>query len=150
MFSNLTNKQKQRSLLAIAAVFFILGIYQIAVPMNDTPIPVFSNGFIIAIAFWAFSRRYSDKFLKHHALVNIITRDDSQLIIKQAPIKKVSEVDISRISSLAIADNYLGCILDGNGQGFDFQIIGKASDIHNHLNSILTQSERQALTITLV
>ncbi|MCQ8878311.1 hypothetical protein NQT69_09905 [Pseudoalteromonas shioyasakiensis] len=150
VFSNLSNKQKQYSLLALALLFFILGIYQITASTNDTAIPVFSNGFVIAIAFWAFSRRYSDKFIKQHAIVNALTRVNEQLVVKQALIKKVSEVDISRISTLAIADNYLSCILDGNGQGFDFQIIGNASDIHARLIAILTANERQSIVITLV
>lgn len=150
IFSNLSNKQKQRSLLALAVIFFILGIYQITAPTNDDPIPVFSNGFIIAIAFWAFSRRYSDKFIKQHALVNAITRADNQLIVNQAPIKKVSQVDVKRISQITIADNYLSCILDGNGQGLDFQIIGKASDIETRVTSILTASEQHSITLTVV
>ncbi|MFY8325071.1 hypothetical protein [Pseudoalteromonas sp. ZZD1] len=150
IFSNLSNKQKQRSLLALAVIFFILGIYQITAPTNDDPIPIFSNGFIIAIAFWAFSRRYSDKFIKQHALVNAITRADNQLIVNQAPIKKVSQVDVKRISQITIADNYLSCILDGNGQGLDFQIIGKASDIETRVISILTASEQHSITLTVV
>jgi len=150
MLSNLTHKKKQRSLLSLAFVFFILGIYQVTMSPNGTPIPVFSNGFVIAIAFWAFSRRYSAKFIEQHSLANAITRDNNQLIVKQAPIQKVSEVDITRISQITIADNYLSCILDNNGQGFDFQIIGKACDIELHLVSILTASEREAIIISLV
>ena len=150
MFINLTNPQKQRSLLLLAVVFFILGIYQVTASVNETAIPIFSNGFIIAIICWAFSRRYSEKFMKQHALVNALTRVNNQLVIKQAPIKKVSEVDITRISQITIADNYLSCILDGNGQGFDFQVIGNACDINTQINAILTASERQSIVITLV
>jgi len=150
MLSNLTHKKKQRSLLSLAFVFFILGIYQVTMSPNGTPIPVFSNGFVVAIAFWAFSRRYSAKFIEQHSLANAITRDNNQLIVKQVPIQKVSEVDITRISQITIADNYLSCILDNNGQGFDFQIIGKACDIELHLASILTASEREAIIISLV
>lgn len=150
MFSNLTHKKKQGSLLVLALVFFILGIYQITASPNGTPIPIFSNGFVIAIAFWAFSRRYSAKFIEQHALENAITRDNNQLIVKQAPIQKVSQVDITRISQITIADNYFSCILDNNGQGYDFQIIGKACDIELYLASILTASEREAVIISLV
>ncbi|MDB2355717.1 hypothetical protein N9V89_00630 [Pseudoalteromonas sp.] len=150
MFSNLTHKKKQGSLLVLALVFFILGIYQITASPNGTPIPIFSNGFVIAIAFWAFSRRYSAKFIEQHALENAITRDNNQLIVKQAPIQKVSQVDITRISQITIADNYFSCILDNNGQGYDFQIIGKACDIELHFASILTASEREAVIISLV
>lgn len=49
-----------------------------------------------------------------------------------------------------IADNYLSCILDGNGQGFDFQILGSVSEINTHLVSILTTNERQAIVISIV
>lgn len=150
MFSNLTHKKKQGSLLVLALVFFILGIYQITASPNGTPIPIFSNGFVIAIAFWAFSRRYSAKFIEQHALENAITRDNNQLVVKQAPIQRVSQVDITRISQITIADNYFSCILDNNGQGYDFQIIGKACDIELHLASILTASEREAVIISLV
>lgn len=150
MFSNLTHKNKQRSLFALTTIFFILGIYQIVASPNGTPIPMFSNGFVIAIAFWAFSRRYSAKFIEQHSLANAITRDNNQLIVKQAAIQKVSEVDITRISQITITDNYLSCILDNNGQGYDFQIIGKTCDIELHLASILTASERQAINISLV
>ncbi|OUS73427.1 hypothetical protein B5G52_04060 [Pseudoalteromonas sp. A601] len=150
VFSNLSNKQKQYSLLVLALLFFILGIYQITASTNDTVIPVFSNGFIIVIAFWAFSRRYSDKFIKQHALGNALTRLNEQLVVKQAPIKKVSQVDVTRITQITIADNYLSCILDGNGQGFDFQIIGKACDIETQVTSILTANEQQTITITVV
>lgn len=150
VFSSLSNKHKQYSVLALASLFFILGIYQITASTNDTTIPVFSNGFVIAVAFWAFSRRYSDKFIKQHAHGNALTRVNNQLVVKQAPIKKVSEVDITRISQITIADNYLSCILDGNGQGFDFQIIGKACDIKVHVSSILTVNEQQTITITVV
>ena len=150
VFSNLSNKQKQRSLLALALLFFILGVYQITVATKDTQIHFLSNGFIIAIAFWAFSRRYSDKFIQQHSLVNAITRVNNELVIKQAPIKKLSDVDIARISQITIADNYLSCILDGNGLGFDFQIVGSASEINTRLLAILTIEERQAITMTLV
>ncbi|MDQ9090072.1 hypothetical protein RC083_00555 [Pseudoalteromonas haloplanktis] len=150
MFANLTNKQKRRSLLTLAVIFFILGIYQSTASTNGMPMLVFSNGFIIAIAFWAFSRRYSEKFIKQHALVNAITRVNNQLVIKQAPIKKIAEVDITRVSQITISDNYLSCILDGNGQGFDFQLIGKAGEINTQVNSILTVNEQQTITITVV
>ena len=150
MFANLTNKQKRRSLLTLAVIFFILGIYQSTASTNGMPMLVFSNGFIIAIAFWAFSRRYSEKFIKQHALVNAITRVNNQLLIKQAPIKKIAEVDITRVSQITISDNYLSCILDGNGQGFDFQLIGKAGEINTQVNSILTVNEQQTITITVV
>ena len=150
MFSNLTHKKKQGSLLVLTLVFFILGIYQITASPNATPIPIFSNGFVIAIAFWASSRCYSAKFIEQYALENAITRDNNQLIVKQAPIQKVSQVDITRISQITIADNYFSCILDNNGQGYDFQIIGKACDIELHLASILTASEREAVIISLV
>lgn len=150
VFSSLSNKQKQYSLLALALLFFILGIYQVTASTNETPIPVFSNGFIISIAFWAFSRRYSEKFIQQHSLVNAITRVNNELVIKQVPIKKISEVDITRISKITIADNYLSCILDGNGQGFDFQILGSVSEINTHLVSILTTNERQAIVISIV
>lgn len=148
MLLHLTNKQKQRALLAAAGLFFLLGLYQVT--NSHASLLNFTNGFILAIALWAFSRRFSEKFIKQHALVNALTRSNDQLIVKQAPIKKVSEVDITRISQITIADNYVSCILDGNGQGFDFQVIGNVSDINAQVNAILTANERQSITIRTV
>ena len=148
MFSNLTNKQKQRGLLILAGLFFIFGLYQLQQPVGANH--VLSNGFVVAIAFWAFSRRYSQQFLEKNTLTAAITREGDELIIKQSMASKLSRLNIPRISKITIADNYLSCILDGNGQGFDFQLIGKAGEINIQVNSLLTANEQQTIQITLV
>lgn len=148
MFSNLTNKQKQRGLLILAGLFFIFGLYQLQQPVGANH--VLSNGFVVAIAFWAFSRRYSQQFLEKNMVTAAITREGNELIIKQSMVNKLSRLDIPRISKITIGDNYLSCILDGNGQGFDFQLVGKACELKTHMCSILAANEQQTIHITLV
>jgi len=84
----------------------------------------------------------TEKFVAKAALSNTITATDTSLTVKQVyyQCEKEEILELSRISQLKVADNYLAVILDGNGQGYDFQIKGKAEAITERLNEILPKA----------
>ena len=85
--------------------------------------------------------RSTEKFAAKSALSKTLTATDTSLTVKQVYYgEQVKTVELSRITQLKVADNYLAVILDGNGQGYDFQIKGKAEAITERLNEILPKA----------
>ncbi|MCQ8880240.1 hypothetical protein NQS96_00325 [Pseudoalteromonas shioyasakiensis] len=138
MYLNLTPKQMVRLNLALAVLFCGIGVYSLQ--SDSLPISSFT-GFIFAIGFLAQAYRYTEKFVAKTALSKTLTATDTSLTVKQVYYgEQVETLELSRITQLKVADNYLAVILDGNGQGFDFQIKGKAQAITERLNEILPKA----------
>ena len=75
--------------------------------------------------------------------MSLIERREGNLAIsrlKISPFSKKSSlvmIEIQRISEMTIGDNCLAIIIDGNGNGYDFQLVGTNEEINSRLNSLL-------------
>lgn len=75
--------------------------------------------------------------------MSLIERREGNLAIsrlKISPFSKKSSlvmIEIQRISEMTIGDNCLSIIIDGNGNGYDFQLVGTNEEINSRLNSLL-------------
>lgn len=138
MYLNLDPKQMVRLNLALAVLFICVGVYSLQ--SDSLPISSFT-GFIFAIAFMVQAYRSTEKFAAKTALSKTLTTTDTSLTVKQVYYgEQEKTLELSRITQLKVADNYLAVILDNNGQGYDFQIKGKAEAITERLNEILPKA----------
>ena len=135
---NLTSKKLVTLNLALAVLCVGFGVYSVQSEPNTI---VSYNGFIFAIGFMVQAYRSTEKFAAKTALSKTLTTTDTSLTVKQVYYgDKEETLELSRITQLKVADNYLAVILDGNGQGYDFQIKGKAEAIIERLNEILPKA----------
>lgn len=138
MYVNLTPKQMVRLNLALAMLFICIGVYSL---QSDSLSISSFTGFIFAIGFMVQAYRSTEKFAAKSALSKTLTATDTSLTVKQVYYgDKEETLELSRITQLKVANNYLAVILDGNGQGYDFQIKGKAEAITKRLNEILPKA----------
>jgi hypothetical protein len=132
---NLTSKKLVTLNLALAVLCVGFGVYSV---QSGPHTLVSYNGFIFAIGFMVQAYRSTEKFAAKTALSKTLTTTDTSLTVNQVYYgDKEETLELSRITQLKVADNYLAVILDGNGQGYDFQIKGKADAIIKRLNEIL-------------
>lgn len=64
--------------------------------------------------------------------------------LKIAPFSKKSvqvSLEVNRISKLIIGNNWLSIIIDGNGNGYDFQLVGSKEVITEYLNTLFSENE---------
>ena len=135
---NLTSKKLVTLNLALAVLCVGFGVYSVQSEPNTI---VSYNGFIFAIGFMVQAYRSTEKFAAKTALSKTLTTTDTSLTVKRVYYgDKEETLELSRITQLKVADNYLAVILDGNGQGYDFQIKGKAEAITERLNEILPKA----------
>ena len=135
---NLTSKKLVTLNLALAVLCVGFGVYSVQSEPNTI---VSYNGFIFAIGFMVQAYRSTEKFAAKTALSKTLTTTDTSLTVKRVYYgDKEETLELSRITQLKVADNYLAVILDGNGQGYDFQIKGKAEVIIERLNEILPKA----------
>ena len=135
---NLTSKKLVTLNLALAVLCVGFGVYSVQSEPNTI---VSYNGFIFAIGFMVQAYRSTEKFAAKTALIKTLTTTDTSLTVKQVYYgDKEETLELSRITQLKVADNYLAVILDGNGQGYDFQIKGKAEAIIERLIEVLPKA----------
>lgn len=103
---------------------------------------------------WLFSYYFSDSFKQRLSPERLISREIDCFVIGQtsgfAKTKRIQEIEISRISSITCSDNMLSIIIDGNGQGYDFQLLAKAKEITSRMTSLLTDEEREGIKLRQV
>lgn len=94
-----------------------------------------------------FSYKFSDKYKSKNSLDKLIERKEEKLeisFLRTIPFSNISRtklIEINRISIASIGKNWLSIIIDGNGNGYDFQLIGSQKDIEAHLKSLLAEEE---------
>ncbi|MEW6991576.1 hypothetical protein AADZ91_12905 [Colwelliaceae bacterium 6441] len=103
--------------------------------------------FILALSGALYSYKFSDIYKSNNSIENLIKRKDGKLeicSIKLFPFAnklRVELIEVSRISIASIGKNWLSIIIDGNGNGFDFQLLGSKDDIETHIKSLLLEQE---------
>ena len=65
-------------------------------------------------------------------------------------ISDQESIEVKRISIVNISDNWLSIIIDGNGNGYDFQLLGSKDDIYQQFNSLLNSDEKENIDINYV
>ncbi len=87
--------------------------------------------------------RFSDKFERRNNLDELIKRKEDSLVIRSVhpfpiiTLHQAKSIEIERISKVAISDNWLSIIIDGNGNGFDFQLADSKENIESHLKNLM-------------
>lgn len=121
----------------------------------------FNNDFksyllFLSIFCFTFSYRFSHEYKSKNSPVNLINRNDDIIEftrLKSVPfVNKSTQVvlDVPRISTLTVGRNCLSVIIDGNGNGYDFQLVGSSNEIKQHLQSLFTAQELQSIDIKLI
>jgi len=102
--------------------------------------------FMLGSSCISYARKYSQNYQRQSALDSLITRHEQSLTFKGKPESgyedKGIDLDVARLSILTIRDDYLSVIIDGNGNGWDFFVVGTAQDIEQHIRSLLSKIEQ--------
>lgn len=99
------------------------------------------------------SYRFSHEYKFKNSPANLIKRNGNMIEfsrLKTVPfVKKSAQVDVSvsRMSTVNIGRNCLSVIIDGNGNGYDFQLVGSDIEIKQHVESLFTEQERLNIDI---
>ncbi|MFD2167609.1 hypothetical protein ACFSJY_15265 [Thalassotalea euphylliae] len=145
----ISDRQLQQVCKALFVVFISYFIFLIMTDNSVSKITLVS-GLALALLLLAQVYHLSPKFKSLSEIGQLINRSDHHLLIKSHLLSNESEIDIIRISQISIQDNYLGIILDGNGQGFDFHPEGTKEDIKKHLYELLTEHEAKHIKLNAV
>jgi len=105
--------------------------------------------FVLGFSCISLARKYSQSYVQQCKLDNLITRNQQLLTFKNKPEsgceEKGVDLDASRLSVLTIKDDYLSVIIDGNGNGWDFFVVGTAQEIELHIRSLLSKEEQDQI-----
>ncbi|MCO4798718.1 MAG: hypothetical protein KC484_05865 [Colwelliaceae bacterium] len=106
-----------------------------------------SYQFILGLSGLLFSYKFSEHYKSKNAIEKLIKRKDEKLEISSIKLfpftskLRVELIEVSRISIASIGKDWLSIIIDGNGNGFDFQLLGSQRDIETHIKSLLIEQE---------
>jgi len=138
----ITNTFYKNSLIIFATL--LLGVFFINWYKNDD-VEIYLLFFTISCLL--FSYRFTKSYIAKNSLSNLVKRKANILEVsrlKTAPFSNKSvpvSLEISRISKLRIGNNWLSIIIDGNGNGYDFQLIGTKEVIVGYLNTLFSENE---------
>lgn len=146
-----TDNQFQRFLQGLAFVFLV---YAVVLWVNDRE----GIGFAIlgGCYSWLFSYYFSKDYVDRYKPESVIQRDGETILFRQFKgVMKSSSyleqrIELQRISTITVGDNYVSVILDGNGNGYDFILKAKRADIVSHIEATLSAEERAKFKIKKV
>jgi len=102
--------------------------------------------FMLGSSCISYARKYSQNYQQQSTLDTLITRNAQSLTFKGKPENgyedKGIDLDVARLSVLTIRDDYLSVIIDGNGNGWDFFVVGTSQGIEQHIRSLLSKIEQ--------
>tara|TARA_B100001063_G_scaffold67146_1_gene61109 strand:- start:508 stop:957 length:450 start_codon:yes stop_codon:yes gene_type:complete len=111
---------------------------------------------LLFFACLSFRYRFTDEYKAKHSPHNLIKRSADTIKIskpKWSHFKFLSgqeSIEVKRISIVNISDNWLSIIIDGNGKGYDFQLLGSKEEIDQQFNSLLNSNEKENIDINYV
>ena len=111
---------------------------------------------LLFFACLSFRYRFTDEYKAKHSPHNLIKRSADTIKIskpKWSHFKFLSgqeSIEVKRISIINISDNWLSIIIDGNGKGYDFQLLGSKEEIDQQFNSLLNSNEKENIDINYV
>jgi len=111
---------------------------------------------LLFFACLSFRYRFTDEYKAKHSPHNLIKRSADSIKIskpKWSHFKFLSgqeSIEVKRISIVNISDNWLSIIIDGNGKGYDFQLLGSKEEIDQQFNSLLNSDEKENIDINYV
>ncbi|TMN76761.1 MULTISPECIES: hypothetical protein [unclassified Pseudoalteromonas] len=111
---------------------------------------------LLFFACLSFRYRFTDEYKAKHSPYNLIKRSADTIKIskpKWSHFKFLSgqeSIEVKRISIVNISDNWLSIIIDGNGKGYDFQLLGSKEEIDQQFNSLLNSNEKENIDINYV
>jgi len=128
------------SLSTLAVIFLILYIYNLT--FTDTSK---STYVIFGLSCALFAYRFSNHFKSKNAIELLVNKQGEQLEIASfngfpfSTSRSIKNIDIHRISKVTVGKDWLSIIIDGNGNGYDFQLLGSQAQIVKHLNLIIPE-----------
>jgi len=109
-----------------------------------------------AISCLLFSYRFTKKYNAKNSLVNLMKREAGIIQIsrlKTIPFSNKSiqvSLEVSRISTLTVSNNLLSIIIDGNGNGYDFQLIECKQAIADYLQTLFSENEMSNIELKCI
>lgn len=136
-------------LIFLAVIFGITFAYFYSV-LDDIELQyilmsIFTLANLITLAF-----RTSNTYKKKNDIKNLIRREEQLLFCQSTSMSPASILLIDKIGEITVSNNYLSFIEVGNGQGYDFQVKGRAHDIMTHLYSILKPQEIKSIKLVKI
>ena len=111
---------------------------------------------LLFFACLSFRYRFTDEYKAKHSPHNLIKRSADTIKIskpKWSHFKFLSgqeSIEVKRISIVNLSDNWLSIIIDGNGKGYDFQLLGSKEEIDQQFNSLLNSDEKENIDFNYV
>ena len=107
----------------------------------------------VALGLFFLAYRFTKSFNNKNSLTNLLKRNGDEIEISR--LRTVPFVDsslkitleVNRISKVTIGKNWLSIIVDGNGNGYDFQLLGSGNDIHEHFSALFNPEELSCVDI---
>ena len=104
---------------------------------------------LLFFACLSFRYRFTDEYKAKHSPHNLIKRSAGTIKITKPNLSRFKfisdqeSIEVKRISIVNISDNWLSIIIDGNGNGYDFQLLGSKDEIYQQFNSLLNSDEKE-------
>jgi len=111
---------------------------------------------LLFFACLSFRYRFTDEYKAKHSPHNLIKRSAGTIKITKPNLSRFNfisdqeSIEVKRISIVNISDNWLSIIIDGNGNGYDFQLLGSKDEIYQQFNSLLNSDEKENIDINYV
>jgi len=136
-------------LICIAIIFTLLFGYSY---FFTDQLEIYHGGFLILflVNILTLAYKQSNIFNKKNDIKNLIRREGSWLVCQSTSISSPSIIVIDKIGEITISKNYLSFIEVGNGQGYDFEVKGRANDITTHLYELLNPDEINEMKLVIV
>jgi hypothetical protein len=105
-----------------------------------------NNYFIIfGLSCALLSYKFSNGYKLKNSVENLIKKLGGNIEISSVKLLpfnfRVKTIEIKRISKVTIGKNWLSIIIDGNGNGYDFQLLASESKIDEHIKALLALQE---------
>ncbi|OUS32266.1 hypothetical protein A9Q98_01550 [Thalassotalea sp. 42_200_T64] len=111
---------------------------------------------LLSIYCICFAYRFTQNYITKNSLMNLIKRHGEIIEVsrlKTVPFSNKSarvSLDVNRISKVTVSNNLLSIIIDGNGNGYDFQLIGSNSHINKYFRSLFNENELSGIDIRCI
>jgi len=134
----------------IKLTFSLLAVISFGLSLNNFLVVGNAQNFLIlfGLACALLSYRFSNNFKLRNSIEKLIKQQGEKVeisSIKLLPFNyklRKTTLEIQRISKVTVGDDWLSIIIDGNGNGYDFQLSGSKSQIDEHMKALL--GERQS------
>lgn len=135
----------------LGVVFLLMSLAFIVLVGFDYPVFLLAT-FSGTAFFVTYAAKQSREFQLANQLTSLIQREQQTLLVCKQHLSPSSlnepvSFEIANITRLTVRDEHLSIILEGDLPGHDFKMTGQATEIKQHLKSVLTKEELQHITL---